>query len=94
MQKPEDYTVHQLCGATKEAQVQIWKGYSNMERILLGKDTLYGARNAISDFTVNASEISLNVIKNMHGDQWICTQCQEEETVPAMREKAKSLDAM
>ena len=27
--------------------------------------------------------------KNMHGDQWICTQCQEEETVPAIREKAK-----
>ena len=25
----------------------------------------------------------------MYGDQWICTQCQEEETVPAIREKAK-----
>ena len=25
----------------------------------------------------------------MHGDQWICPQCQEEETVPAIREKAK-----
>ena len=29
-------------------------------------------------------------LKNMYGDQWICTQCQEEETVPAIREKAKN----
>ena len=37
-----------------------------------------------------SSEISLNAIKNMlGGDQWICPQCQEEETGQAKREKAK-----
>ena len=45
-------------------------------------------------FHCKCSEISLNAIKNMHGDQWICTQCQDEETVPAIREKQKASDAM
>ena len=50
-----------------------WKGYS----IRCKKCKFW--------FHRNCSEISLNAIKNMQGDQWTCTQCQKEETVPAIR---------
>ena len=41
-------------------------------------------------FTRKCSEISLNAMKNMHGEQWICTQCQKEETVPAILRKKQT----
>ena len=57
-----------------------WKGYS----IRCKKCNFW--------FHRNCSEISFNAIKNMYSDQWTCSQCQEEETVPAIREKAKILN--
>ena len=53
-----------------------WKGYS----IRCKKCKFW--------FHRKGNDTSLNAFKNMHGDQWICTQCQEEEKVPAIREKA------